>query len=278
MTCSKKLNLFLLVISCFFSLQGCVEDCFHCRGMDYRGEINKTMSGITCLHWDSLSPKQYRRTPDRYPDGDLRENFCRNPDNDRKPWCYKSTNTSDGDPNWEYCDIPRCYVKFPKIQNITTKCFNVRSTAYRGKVSKTRSGLTCQRWDDQKPHEHNRNKKDYPCSEWSVQRSTPTLQIDIFHKRRGEILKPIHYLLFYTELNHDTTNNYSIFFSDRLSPITTSLITHIENEANEYHEEWQNMNEILIYLQSFRRELKNIISRLLEDLSHPLTLDKSKER
>ena len=111
-------------------------------------------------------------------------------------------------------------------------------------------------------------------SEWSVQRSTPTLQINLFHKRRGEILKPIHYLLFYTELNHHTNNNYCIlFFSDRLSPIRTSLITDLENEANEYHEEWQNMNEILIDLKLFRRELNDIMSQWLEDLSHPLTLD-----
>ena len=84
---------------------------------------------------------------------------------------------------------------------------------------------------------------------------------------RGEILKPIHYLLFYSELNHYTTNN-SCFFPHRLSPITTSLITDIENESNKYHEEWRNMNEILIDLQSYRRELNDIMSRLLEDLSH----------
>ena len=42
-----------------------------------------------------------------------------------------------------------------------------------------------------------------------------------------------------------------MFFYDRLSQITTSLITDIENEANDYHEECHNMNEILIDLQSF---------------------------
>ena len=105
------------------------------------------------------------------------------------------------------------------------------------------------------------------------------MQINLFHKRRGEILKPIdNYLLFYTELNHYTSNNYCIFFSYRVSPTTTSLITDIENEANEYHEEWQNMIEILIGLQSFQRELNDIMTRLLEELSHALMLDKSKER
>ena len=78
---------------------------------------------------------------------------------------------------------------------------------------------------------------------------TPTLQINHFHKMRGEILKPIHYLLFYKELNHEQPIIIVCFFSDRLPPITTSLITDIENEANDYHEEWQNMNEILIDLQ-----------------------------
>ena len=102
------------------------------------------------------------------------------------------------------------------------------------------------------------------------------MQINLFHKGRDEILKPIHDLLFYTELNHYMTTHI-YFFSDRLSPIT-SLITDVENEVDEYHEEWQNINEILIDLQSFRRELNGIMSRWLEDLSHPLTLDKSKER
>uniref|UniRef100_A0A8C4N7R7 Uncharacterized protein n=1 Tax=Eptatretus burgeri TaxID=7764 RepID=A0A8C4N7R7_EPTBU len=31
-------------------------------------------------------------------------------------------------------------------------------------------------------------------------------------RMRGEIVKPIHYLLFYTELNHNTTNNYCMLF------------------------------------------------------------------
>lgn len=35
---------------------------------------------------------------------DLRRNLCRNPDNDRAPWCY----TMDPRVRWEYCNLERC--------------------------------------------------------------------------------------------------------------------------------------------------------------------------
>ena len=31
-------------------------------------------------------------------------NYCRNPDEEPKPWCY----TTDPDKRWEFCDIPVC--------------------------------------------------------------------------------------------------------------------------------------------------------------------------
>ena len=61
----------------------------------------------------------------------------------------------------------------------------------------------------------------------------------------GEILNPIDYLLFKIELNHYTTNNYCLSFSNRLSPIRTSLITDVENELFELHDEWIKMNDFL---------------------------------
>ena len=68
----------------------------------------------------------------------------------------------------------------------------------------------------------------------SVQIITTNLQINRFHMMRGEILEPIHDLLFYTELNHETTNNYyCLSYSNRLSAIRTSLITDLENELFE---------------------------------------------
>ena len=47
---------------------------------DYRGNINTTVSGRTCQRWDSQTPHSHNRTPEKYPDSGLEENFCRNPD------------------------------------------------------------------------------------------------------------------------------------------------------------------------------------------------------
>ena len=65
-------------------------------------------------------------------------------------------------------------------------------------------------------------------------------------------LNPIHYLLFKTELNHHTTNNYCMSFSNRLSQRRTSLITDVENELSELHHEWIKMNDFLEDNYSFR--------------------------
>lgn len=34
----------------------------------------------------------------------LEENYCRNPNSEKSPWCY----TSDPGTRWEYCRVPRC--------------------------------------------------------------------------------------------------------------------------------------------------------------------------
>ncbi len=34
----------------------------------------------------------------------LDNNYCRNPDNERMPWCY----TTDSETRWEYCKVPSC--------------------------------------------------------------------------------------------------------------------------------------------------------------------------
>lgn len=40
----------------------------------------------------------------RYRDKDLKDNYCRNPDNRLRPWCY----TLDPKTPWEYCNITVC--------------------------------------------------------------------------------------------------------------------------------------------------------------------------
>ena len=34
----------------------------------------------------------------------LESNYCRNPDNVKRPWCY----TTDRRKRWEYCSVPKC--------------------------------------------------------------------------------------------------------------------------------------------------------------------------
>lgn len=40
----------------------------------------------------------------RFRDKDLKDNYCRNPDNRLRPWCY----TMDPKTKWEYCNITVC--------------------------------------------------------------------------------------------------------------------------------------------------------------------------
>ena len=103
------------------------------------------------------------------------------------------------------------------------------------------------------------------------------MQMNLFHKSKGKLCLNRFIICCFIQ-NQITIQLINKKNSDRLSPIT-KLITDVENEANEYHEEWQNMNEILTELQSVRRKLHDVMARCLEDFSHPLTLDKkSNER
>ncbi|XP_041661799.1 plasminogen-like isoform X1 [Cheilinus undulatus] len=78
----------------------CVTD----KGKAYRGTIAVTVSGKTCQRWSTQTPHRHDRTPENYQCEGLENNYCRNPDNSEKPWCY----TTDPDSRWEYCNIPSC--------------------------------------------------------------------------------------------------------------------------------------------------------------------------
>ena len=41
-------------------------------------------------------------------------------------------------------------------------CANVQQSDYRGTIATTKLGKTCQRWDSQSPHKHNRTPDEYP--------------------------------------------------------------------------------------------------------------------
>ncbi|KAG7219107.1 hypothetical protein INR49_019315, partial [Caranx melampygus] len=116
-------------------------ECVNGIGSDYRGTKSRTKTGKTCQRWEAKVPHRPNMTPQTHPRADLESNFCRNPDGDSGgPWCY----TTDPTTRWEHCNVPSC----------TEDCIHCSGEDYRGKVSTTENGFTCQRWDAQKPHNH----------------------------------------------------------------------------------------------------------------------------
>ncbi|KAI8490645.1 hypothetical protein Bbelb_319130 [Branchiostoma belcheri] len=79
--------------------------CFYTndKGRTYTGHINRAGDRL-CQRWDSQSPHSHPHTPQAHPDAGLEENFCRNPDNKARPWCY----TTNGTETWGYCDVTEC--------------------------------------------------------------------------------------------------------------------------------------------------------------------------
>ncbi|XP_078700036.1 apolipoprotein(a)-like [Branchiostoma floridae x Branchiostoma belcheri] len=143
---------FCKISTCF-----AVDECYDIDGAsNYRGTVDFSKSGRACQRWDSQTPHSHTVNNDYYPDDDLVENYCRHPNGDTYLWCY----TQDPSQRYEECAIPRCvngtggsvgedHIVYP------TLCMYGNGSTYRGTVNITQSGLTCQRWDSQSPHEHN---------------------------------------------------------------------------------------------------------------------------
>ncbi|XP_056103055.1 hepatocyte growth factor activator isoform X1 [Rhinichthys klamathensis goyatoka] len=84
------------------------EQCYRDSGAQYRGVANATVSGSSCLPWNSdlLFSELTVDTVDSAPLRGLGEHaFCRNPDQDKLPWCYTMMERAI---SWEYCDIQPC--------------------------------------------------------------------------------------------------------------------------------------------------------------------------
>uniref|UniRef100_A0A8C5QYR9 Plasminogen activator n=1 Tax=Leptobrachium leishanense TaxID=445787 RepID=A0A8C5QYR9_9ANUR len=82
--------------------------CYYDRGTTYRGSQSVTLSGSRCLRWDSplVQPKVFTAWHNNARGfGIGSHNYCRNPDNDIRPWCHVAKGTEIG---WEFCDFPRC--------------------------------------------------------------------------------------------------------------------------------------------------------------------------
>ncbi|XP_053317855.1 coagulation factor XII [Spea bombifrons] len=86
------------------------EICYSGNGTSYRGTASVTVTGLSCLPWDSdiihhevshysgFKAKDYGIGPHPY---------CRNPDGDTQPWCFILIEERL---SWEHCLIPKCNV------------------------------------------------------------------------------------------------------------------------------------------------------------------------
>ncbi|XP_006633316.3 hepatocyte growth factor isoform X1 [Lepisosteus oculatus] len=136
-------------------------ECMTCNGENYRGPMDHTETGKECQRWDLTRPHKHTFHPKRYPDKGLNDNYCRNPDNRLRPWCF----TLDPQTPWEYCNIKVCDVNAKTDIDTTTKCFRGQGEQYRGTVAVTPDGVQCQRWDSQFPHNHSYTPENYKCQD-----------------------------------------------------------------------------------------------------------------
>ncbi|XP_004633125.1 tissue-type plasminogen activator [Octodon degus] len=115
--------------------------CYKDQGISYRGTWSTAQSGAECVNWNSsvLTLKLYNaRRPDAIWLGLGNHNYCRNPDEDSKPWCYVF---KAGKYTPEFCSTPAC----SKGKN--ENCYVGNGSTYRGTHSLTTSGASCLPWD-----------------------------------------------------------------------------------------------------------------------------------
>ncbi|XP_059211902.1 plasminogen isoform X2 [Centropristis striata] len=139
--------------------------CASGEGGAYRGTVAVTETGKTCQSWKAQTPQKHNRTPDNYPCKGLDNNYCRNPDNERMPWCY----TTDAQTRWEYCKVPSCADAAGSELPVTTPeeedCYEGDGTTYRGITSETISGKRCQAWSSMTPHNHKKTPQAFPTAD-----------------------------------------------------------------------------------------------------------------
>ncbi|XP_070611193.1 hepatocyte growth factor isoform X4 [Erythrolamprus reginae] len=139
-------------------------ECMTCNGEGYRGPMDHTETGKECQRWDLQRPHRHPFRPEKYPDKGFDDNYCRNPDGKPRPWCY----TLDPNTPWEFCSIKPCaqnVVRSSSAVMETTECIQGQGEGYRGTVNTIWSGIECQRWDSQLPHQHNFTRENFKCKD-----------------------------------------------------------------------------------------------------------------
>ncbi|XP_018522678.1 prothrombin [Lates calcarifer] len=132
------------------TVRQCIEgQCIFGKGVNYEGDINITVSGRQCQYWSSSFPHPIiREFNASEPNSNLKENFCRNPDNRPEgPWCF----TKDPTVQKEACSVPRCGEVFvpptlapEPVQ--TGDCLPNYGIDYVGDLDVTLGGHTCLQW------------------------------------------------------------------------------------------------------------------------------------
>jgi len=112
---------------CEFPLCKGLDNCYFRDIETYKGKLSKTVSGKSCLRWDSAEVKKLSGAMFRYytftTDVSLKDasNYCRQPVSRNatlgfKPWCFIGTKKR---PNWEFCDVDHCPDKCsPIVKNV----------------------------------------------------------------------------------------------------------------------------------------------------------------
>ncbi|CAI9722758.1 atrial natriuretic peptide-converting enzyme-like isoform X3 [Octopus vulgaris] len=78
------------------------EECYSGNGVSYRGSVSETGKGTPCLKWTE-NPKYNTINSPNAGLGD--HNFCRNPDDDERPWCWVAPAFQN---QFGYCKIDQC--------------------------------------------------------------------------------------------------------------------------------------------------------------------------
>jgi len=94
-------------LDCVSDLENCGWE--HLNQVNYQGLISVTEDGTPCVNWNTQG----------HPD--LEGNYCRNPDNDIRAWCF----TID---DWGYCDVPYCCEDPPTSPPTTSPSISLSPT------------------------------------------------------------------------------------------------------------------------------------------------------
>lgn len=85
-------------------------NCYEGHGWSYRGTAGTTLSGAQCQPWASEATYRNLTLGQALNLGLGHHAFCRNPDNDTRPWCFV---WSGNQLSWEYCSLAQCQVPAP---------------------------------------------------------------------------------------------------------------------------------------------------------------------